>query len=78
MSAVNATESAISREDIFSMLKHCLVKQPTEEDPDEGVKDLVELMLKKMVCSLLRNRKCVNEKIASFSIFWLPIKAFRF
>ena len=49
MSAVNATESAISREDIFSMLKHCLVKQPTEEDPDEGVKDLVELMLKKMV-----------------------------
>jgi hypothetical protein len=48
MSTVNATEYAISREDIFSMLKHCLVKQPTEEDPDEGVKDLVEMMLKKM------------------------------
>ncbi|XP_075255761.1 calaxin-like [Convolutriloba macropyga] len=48
MSAVNATESVISREDIHSMLKHCLVKQPTEEDPDEGVKDLVDLMLKKM------------------------------
>ena len=25
-------------------------QQPTEEDPDEGVKDLVEIILKKMVC----------------------------
>ena len=24
-------------------------QQPTEEDPDEGVKDLVEIILKKMV-----------------------------
>jgi len=27
-----------------------MVKQTTEEDPDEGIKDLVELALKKMVC----------------------------
>lgn len=38
----------ISREEMFQMLKHSLVKQPTEEDPDEGVKDLVETALKKM------------------------------
>ena len=26
-----------------------LLQQPTEEDPDEGIKDLVEITLKKMV-----------------------------
>lgn len=31
------------------MLKNTMVKQPTEEDPDEGIKDLVETMVKKMV-----------------------------
>ena len=39
----------ISREEMFQMLKNSLVKQPTEEDPDEGIKDLVEITLKKMV-----------------------------
>ncbi|KAJ1101023.1 hypothetical protein NDU88_006097 [Pleurodeles waltl] len=38
----------ISREEMFHMLKNSLLKQPTEEDPDEGVKDLVEITLKKM------------------------------
>lgn len=38
----------ISREEMFQMLKNCLIKQPTEEDPDEGIKDLVDLVLKKM------------------------------
>ena len=42
----------ISREEMFQLLKNSLVKQPTEEDPDEGVKELVELSLKKMVCIL--------------------------
>lgn len=31
------------------MLKDSLIRQPTEEDPDEGVKDLVDIALKKMV-----------------------------
>lgn len=31
------------------MLKNSLLKQPSEEDPDEGIKDLVEITLKKMV-----------------------------
>lgn len=31
------------------MLKDSLIRQPSEEDPDEGIKDLVEIILKKMV-----------------------------
>ena len=34
------------------MLKNTMVKQPTEEDPDEGIKDLVETMVKKMVSKM--------------------------
>ncbi|KAI6074540.1 EF-hand calcium-binding domain-containing protein 1 isoform X3 [Aix galericulata] len=30
----------ISREEMFQMLKNSLLKQPSEEDPDEGIKDL--------------------------------------
>ena len=39
----------ISREEMFQMLKNTMVKQPSEEDPDEGIKDLVETMIKRMV-----------------------------
>lgn len=38
----------ISREEMFQMLKNCLIRQPSEEDPDEGIKDIVEITLKKM------------------------------
>ncbi|XP_050536858.1 calaxin isoform X2 [Daktulosphaira vitifoliae] len=38
----------ISREEIFNLLRNCLVKHPQDEDPDEGVKELVEIVLKKM------------------------------
>lgn len=31
------------------MLKDSLLRLSTEEDPDEGIKDLVEITLKKMV-----------------------------
>ncbi|KAM9838149.1 calaxin [Aulostomus maculatus] len=41
-------DNYISREEMFHMLKNSLVRQPTEEDPDEGVKDLVEITLKRM------------------------------
>ena len=41
----------ISREEMFQMLKSCLIKQPSEEDPDEGIKDIVEITLKKMASS---------------------------
>ncbi|XP_053373346.1 calaxin-like [Mercenaria mercenaria] len=38
----------ISREEMYQMLKNSLVKQPSEEDPEEGIKDLVEICIKKM------------------------------
>ncbi|XP_068188510.1 calaxin [Antennarius striatus] len=41
-------DNYISREEMFHMLKNSLVRQPTEEDPDEGIRDLVEITLKKM------------------------------
>uniref|UniRef100_A0A7M5XGS1 EF-hand domain-containing protein n=1 Tax=Clytia hemisphaerica TaxID=252671 RepID=A0A7M5XGS1_9CNID len=43
------SDGYITREEMYHMLKHSLIKQPTEEDPDEGVKDLVEIILKKMI-----------------------------
>eukprot|EP00731_Ephydatia_muelleri_P009222 Em0004g1560a len=42
------SDGQISREEMFQMLKNTMVKQPTEEDPDEGIKDLVEMMFKRM------------------------------
>ncbi|KAK7899153.1 hypothetical protein WMY93_020006 [Mugilogobius chulae] len=38
----------ISRDEMFHLLKNSLTSQPNEEDPDEGIKDLVEITLKKM------------------------------
>ena len=52
----------ISREEMFQLLKSSLIKQPTEEDPDEGVKELVELSLKKMVCMVNIWKSCTPEK----------------
>lgn len=43
----------ISREEMFQMLKNSLLKQPSEEDPDEGIKDLVDIALKKMASIFL-------------------------
>ena len=37
----------ISKEEMFQMLKNCLIKEAVEEDED-GVKDLVDLVLKKL------------------------------
>jgi len=42
------SDGYISREEMFHLLKNTLVKQSTEEDPDEGVKELVETALKKL------------------------------
>ncbi|XP_068626968.1 calaxin [Battus philenor] len=38
----------ITRDEMFVLLKNSLLKQPGDEDPDEGVRDLVELVLKKL------------------------------
>nr|CAD7268557.1 unnamed protein product [Timema shepardi] len=42
------SDGFISRDEMFHLLRNCLVKQPQDEDPDEGVKDLVELALRKL------------------------------
>ncbi|XP_046412761.1 EF-hand calcium-binding domain-containing protein 1 [Neodiprion virginianus] len=38
----------ITKDEMFQLLKNCLIKQPSEEDPDEGVRDLSELALRKL------------------------------
>jgi len=38
----------ILREEIHHMLKDCMVKSSTEEDAEENVKELVEIVIKKM------------------------------
>lgn len=54
-------DNYISREEMFHMLKNSLIRQPTEEDPDEGIKDLVEITLKKMVSYLLLIHHGLNK-----------------
>lgn len=49
------------------MLKNSLIRQPTEEDPDEGLKDLVEITLKKMVRGWM---------LLAFSFQWLYFHLF--
>ncbi|XP_033231695.1 uncharacterized protein LOC117182699 [Belonocnema kinseyi] len=42
------SDGYITKDEIFQLFKNCLIKQPGEEDPDEGVRDLSELALKKL------------------------------
>lgn len=41
------SDGLISRDEMFQLLKSTLIRQPVEEDPDEGVRDLVEIVFKK-------------------------------
>ncbi|XP_015111072.1 EF-hand calcium-binding domain-containing protein 1 [Diachasma alloeum] len=42
------SDGYITKDEMFQLFKNCLIKQPGEEDPDEGVRDLSELALKKL------------------------------
>jgi len=42
------SDGYISRDEMFTLLKKSMVKQAADEDPEEGIKDLVELALKKL------------------------------
>jgi len=42
------SDGYVSRDEMFALLKKSMVKQSADEDPDEGIKDLVELALKKL------------------------------
>ncbi|KAH8857069.1 EF-hand calcium-binding domain-containing protein 1 [Schistosoma japonicum] len=43
------TDGRITREEMFQLLKYSLIKQPTDEDPDEGIRELVEIAFKRLV-----------------------------
>ena len=42
------SDGNISRDEMFQLLKSCQIKAQNEEDPEEGIKDLVELAVKMM------------------------------
>ncbi|VVD05745.1 unnamed protein product [Leptidea sinapis] len=42
------SDGFITKDEMFILLKNSLLKQPGDEDPDEGVRDLVELVLRKL------------------------------
>ncbi|RTG87728.1 uncharacterized protein DC041_0009176 [Schistosoma bovis] len=42
------SDGRITREEMFQLLKYSLVKQPTDEDPDEGIRELVEMAFKRL------------------------------
>uniref|UniRef100_A0A182PSU7 EF-hand domain-containing protein n=1 Tax=Anopheles epiroticus TaxID=199890 RepID=A0A182PSU7_9DIPT len=42
------SDGFITKDEMFALLRNCLIKQPQDEDPDEGVKDLVEIALRKL------------------------------
>ncbi|NXK59927.1 EFCB1 protein, partial [Sylvietta virens] len=43
----------ISKEEMFQMLKNSLLIQAADEEPDEGIRDLVDIALKKMASTYL-------------------------
>jgi len=58
------------------MLKTTIVKQPTEEDPEEGIKDLVEIMVKKMVSwENGREERCVSRVCGEESCVVVCVRA---
>jgi len=38
----------ISRDEMYSLLSESIVKSPSEEDKDEAIRDLIEIVLKKI------------------------------
>uniref|UniRef100_A0A673CK87 EF-hand domain-containing protein n=1 Tax=Sphaeramia orbicularis TaxID=375764 RepID=A0A673CK87_9TELE len=41
-------DNYITKEEMFHMLRNSLIQLPNDEDPEEGVKDMVEITLKRM------------------------------
>lgn len=41
------SDGFITKDEMFALMKNCLIKQPQDEDPDESVKDLMEMALRK-------------------------------
>ena len=76
-------DGAISREEMLNMLKTSLGRQGLDDDPDEGVKDLIDMTLRKLdrdkdgkvsfkVCPIFikKKRKKKKEKMLFFWQFF--------
>ncbi|XP_057667832.1 calaxin [Diorhabda carinulata] len=42
------SDGFITKDEMFQLLRNCLIKHPQEEDPDESVKDLVDIVMRKI------------------------------
>ena len=42
-------DSYILKEEMYQFLKSALVKHVSDEDPDEGIRELVDICMKKLV-----------------------------
>ncbi|CAH1173870.1 unnamed protein product [Phaedon cochleariae] len=42
------SDGFITKDEMFQLLRNSLIKHPQEEDPDENVKDLVDIVMKKI------------------------------
>lgn len=71
------SDGYISREEIFDMLKNSLHQQSSEEETDEGIKELVDITLKKMVrmktYNLLYPIKQMLEKAKDKEMIYFPL-----
>lgn len=61
----------ISRDEMFHLLKNSLISQPNEEDPDEGIKDLVEITLKKMVWYHFQKDMNITQRFVKHIVFFV-------
>ena len=41
-------DQSLARDEVYHLLKNCVMKNPQEEDPEEGVRDLIDLVMKKL------------------------------
>ena len=62
-------DNRISRDEMMQWLKSSLVRQSHEDDTDEGVKELVEIIMRKLDCIDHDNR--VSFQVISFAICYV-------
>lgn len=41
-------DGAITKDEMFALLKNCLIHPPNEEDPDEAVREWLDILVRKM------------------------------
>lgn len=57
------SDGFITKDEMFTLMKNCLIKQPQDEDPDESVKDLMEIALRKFDVDK-------DGKVSRYTIVW--------